>query len=186
VQQDHQQVQPSIPTPIAPPQRSGLRIAAVVFLVAASLLYVRSHVFRAPKHLDVAALDMRKLSGDPLEPASFQGKAVVLNFWAPWCGPCRLETPALQQLQAGHPNDLVVIGVDDDPETYIEAALFATTRGVTYPLVRKNAAMLNSIGATETIPTTFYINSSGAVVHTTVGAVSEARMEAYAKDALHR
>jgi thiol-disulfide isomerase/thioredoxin len=186
VQPDPTQDQLAPPIPIGPPQKSSLRFAAVLFLLAASFLYVRSHVFRAPKHLDVASLEMRKLSGDPLAPAAFQGKAVVLNFWAPWCGPCRSEIPALQQLQAEHSNDLVVIGIDDDPETYVEAALFANMRGVTYPLVRKNAAMINTIGAMETIPTTLYIDASGTVVHTTVGAMSEARMEAYAKDALHR
>lgn len=184
MQQDHPQEEFPSPASIAPPQRSSVRVPAILFLLAASFLYVRSHVFRAPKHLDVATLDMRKLSGDPLQPAAFQGKAVVLNFWAPWCGPCQSETPALQQLQAAHPEDLVVIGVDNDPETYVEAALFANDRGVTYPLVRTSAAMNNSIGAVQTIPTTLYIDASGAVVHTTVGAISEARMEAYAKDAL--
>jgi thiol-disulfide isomerase/thioredoxin len=184
VQQDYPQDPLTTQVPIQPPQRSSLRLAAVLFLIAASFLYVRSHVFRAPKHLNVASLDMRKLSGESLAPAAFQGKAVVLNFWAPWCGPCRSEIPALQQLQAEHSNNLVVIGVDNDPETYVEAALFANMRGVTYPLVRKNAAMINTIGAMETIPTTLYIDASGTVVHTTVGAMSEARMEAYARDAL--
>jgi thiol-disulfide isomerase/thioredoxin len=165
---------------------SNARIPAVIFLIAISLLYIRSNVFRSPKQLNVDALDIRMLSGAPINPRKFLNKVVVLNFWAPWCGPCQTETPWLQQLQAAHPDDLLVIGVDQDPDTYAEAAIFAASHGVTYPIVQNSGAMINAIGAIDSIPTTFYIAPSGKVVHTTTGAISEARMEGYVSDALRR
>jgi len=186
-------VQPDDPQdnqrPLAPDQpreRSKLRIPGVLFLLAISFLYIRSNTFRAPKQLNVDALDIRTLSGNPIHPSRFLGKAVVLNFWAPWCGPCQTETPWLQRLQAAHPDDLLVIGVDQDPETYAEAALFAASHGVTYPIAQSSGAMINAIGSIDSIPTTFYIAPSGKVVHTATGAISEARMESYVSDALHR
>jgi thiol-disulfide isomerase/thioredoxin len=182
MQEDHLQDQQLAPASKA--HKPNTHIPAIIFLLAISFLYFRSNVFRGPKQLSVAALDIKTLSGHPLDPAKFQNKAVVLNFWAPWCGPCQLETPWLQKLQAAHPNDLLVIGVDDDPDTYSEAALFAASQRVTYPIVQKSGAMVNAIGAISSIPTTFYIAPSGKVVHTATGAISEARMESYAMDAI--
>jgi len=184
VQQDIPQYEQSPFAPNRQTERSSLRVPGILFLLAISFLYIRSNVFRSPKQLNVDALDIRTLSGAPLNPRRFLGKVVVLNFWAPWCGPCQTETPWLQQLQAAHPNDLLVIGVDQDPDTYAEAALFAASRGVTYPIVQNSGAMVNAIGSVSSIPTTFYIAPSGKVVHTATGAISEARMESYVSDAL--
>jgi len=186
VQEDYLEYDQPTVAPIRRTQGSSLRVPAVLFLLAISFLYIRSNVFRAPKQLNIDALDIRTLGGNPINPRRFLGKAVVLNFWAPWCGPCRAETPGLQQLQAAHPNDLLVIGVDEDPNTYAEAALFAASHGVTYPIAQTSGAMANAIGAIDSLPTTFYIAPSGAVVHTATGAISEARMEGYVSDALRR
>jgi thiol-disulfide isomerase/thioredoxin len=184
VPQDDLQYQQPAPAPVQGSRRSGAHIPAILFLVAISLLYIRSNVSRNPKQLHVGTLNIKTLSGNPLAASKFQGKAVVLNFWAPWCGPCQTETPWLQQLQTAHPNDLVVIGVDEDPDTYADAALFAASHGISYPVVQMSGAMVNAVGAIYSIPTTFYIASSGEVVHTATGAISEARMEDYARDAL--
>jgi thiol-disulfide isomerase/thioredoxin len=186
VQQDDLQYEQPYLAPVRRSPWSSAGVPAVIFLVAISLLYIRSNISRNPKHLNIDALDIRTLSGNPINPRRFLGKAVVLNFWAPWCGPCQTETPWLQQLQAAHPDDLLVIGVDQDPDTYAEAALFAASHGVTYPIVQTSGAMINAIGAIDSLPTTFYVAPSGEVVHTAIGAMSEARMEGYVSDALHQ
>lgn len=186
MEQDDVQYEQPYRAPVRRSQGSRLRIPAVLFLLAISFLYIRSNVSRNPKRLNIDALDIRTLGGNPINPRKFLGKAVVLNFWAPWCGPCQTETPWLQHLQAAHPDDLIVIGVDQDPNTYAEAALFAASHGVTYPIVQTSGAMVNAIGAVESLPTTFYIAPSGEVVHTAIGAMSEARMEDYVSDALRR
>ena len=184
MQEDHLQYDQPTVEPVRGKQGSSLRVPGVLFLLAISFLYIRSNVFRNPKQLNIDALDIRMLNGAPINPRKFLGKAVVLNFWAPWCGPCQTETPWLQQLQTAHPDDLLVIGVDQDPDTYAEAALFAASHGVTYPIVQTSGAMISAIGAIDSIPTTFYIAPSGKVVHTASGAISEARMESYVRDAL--
>lgn len=186
MQQDDPQYEQRTLVPNRRAAGSGMRLPGILFLLAISFLYIRSNTFRAPKQLNVDALDIRTLSGNPINPRRFLGKVVVLNFWAPWCGPCQTETPWLQRLQAAHPDDLLVIGVDQDPDTYAEAALFAASHGVTYPIAQTSGAMINAIGAIDSIPTTFYIAPSGKVVHTATGAISEARMESYVSDALHR
>lgn len=186
MQQDDLQYEEPTLAPMRPSPWSSNRIPAILFLLAISFLYIRANVSRNPKQLNVDSLDIRTLSGNPINPRKFLGKAVVLNFWAPWCGPCQTEIPWLQQLQAAHPDELLVIGIDQDPDTYAEAAIFAASHGVTYPIVQMSGAMVTAIGAIDSIPTTFYIAPSGAVVHTATGAISEVRMESYVQDTLDR
>ena len=74
------------------------------------------------------------LDGGEVNLAGLQGKVVVLNFWASWCGPCRLEMPDFQKAWEEHQDQGVVfvgIAVDD---TESEASRFAEQVGVTYPL----------------------------------------------------
>lgn len=162
------------------------RLPMVIFVVLASLLYFKFNLFKSPKQLNVASLNLETLNDRPLDLSSVRGKAVVLNFWAPWCGPCQLETPWLQRLQMAHKSNLVVIGVVDDADTYSEAKIFVISHGVTYPIVKKSRAMVDAIGTIAGVPTTFYISPSGAVIHTVSGAISEAGMESYATDAILR
>jgi len=160
------------------------RLPAILFLCLASYLYFRTTVFRAPTHLNVSALNLQFLGGDPVATSRTQNKAVILNFWAPWCGPCIVEMPALQRLQAAHTNDLLIVGIVNDPDTYAEAAVFAATHGITYPILRKSNAMTTTIGAINTIPVTLFVDRTGNVVHSAVGELSEARMQQYAVDIL--
>lgn len=156
----------------------------MLFLGAVSFLYFWFIRFKAPEKLDVGALQLSTQDGHALPENKFRGKAVILNFWAPWCGPCNLEAPWLQGLQDKHPNDLLVIGVDEDPDTNDEIPEFAVRTGIRYPLVIKNVHVRNAIGTLAGVPTTFYVDRSGRVVHTITGAIPESLMETFAHDAL--
>lgn len=158
------------------------RLPEIVFLVAASYFFLRSHVYFAPKTVDMSALALHSIIGTPVPPVALQGKAVVLNFWAPWCPPCRLEMPWLQQLQQEHPN-VAVVGVEDDPEQYEQAKALADQQQVSYMLVRSNAAVQSRFGHVAGLPTTLYISPSGRVVHTVTDVVPEIVMRRYLQDA---
>lgn len=162
------------------------RIPVLLLFALLSLFYFWSVRFKAPKHVDIADLHLTMPDGKPLPASWFQGKAVILNFWAPWCGPCNLEAPWLQEIQSRHAQDLVVIGVNDDPSTNDQIAEFAIRNETRYPLVTTNARVHSVVGGLAGVPTTLYIDRNGAVVHTVTGAVPEARMESFANDAIRR
>ena len=157
------------------------RVFVWVFFIAAAFVLYRAHVYHGPKTVDVAALDLRDLNGEPLPVSELAGKAVVLNFWAPWCGPCRTEMPWLERLQQEHP-EVVVIGVEDDPGVLDEARGMVRSSALKYRTAEPGPQVQRIFGDIRTLPTTLYISASGRVVHTASGLVPETVMRYYVRD----
>ena len=103
---------------------TGIEVAMIVFV--AVLLLHRLVPMRAapPSPANTVTFTLTGLNGKPISPGVYQGKAVLLNFWAPWCPPCRMEIPWLQKLQNENRARLVVVGVVADPDQYAHAAAF--------------------------------------------------------------
>ncbi len=161
------------------------RIPALLVLGFLSYRYLRMQIIKSPKQINVEALGLSQLDRSPIPLPLIHGRAIVLNFWAPWCPPCRIETPWLEKLQTEHPKDLLVVGVVADSEQYSEARDFMAERGGTYPLVRETASIEDAFGKIIGLPTTYYISSSGKVVHSVSGLIPQPLMNRYANDAMH-
>jgi cytochrome c biogenesis protein CcmG/thiol:disulfide interchange protein DsbE len=159
------------------------RIPAIVFVLVAAWFYRRTTAYSAPSQVQVGSLELTGLDGVRLPAEKLQGKAVLINFWAPWCGPCRHEIPWLERLQAEHP-ELVVIGIEDDPDVFPDATSLAASARISYPLVRTSQAVRSTFGHVVELPTTLYISRSGKVLHTVSGLIPETLMNHYAKDAI--
>jgi cytochrome c biogenesis protein CcmG, thiol:disulfide interchange protein DsbE len=121
------------------------------------------------------AIAAERLEGGETTLAEWRGKAIILNFWATWCIPCRLEMPALQTIQDSNEN-IVVVGVNyqESPE---RAQEFVEELGITFPmLLDRNgdlASELDVIG----LPTTFFIDAEGRITGSHVGPVEEAELQ---------
>jgi thiol-disulfide isomerase/thioredoxin len=117
--------------------------------------------------------------------SDFRGKAVLLNFWATWCAPCKIEMPWFVDLQKQYASQgLQVIGVAMDDSGEQAIAKFAREMGVNYPVLIGKESVGDAYGGVEFLPTTFFIDRQGKVVDRVFGLVGHSDIEEDVKKAL--
>jgi cytochrome c biogenesis protein CcmG/thiol:disulfide interchange protein DsbE len=118
------------------------------------------------------AFDLPKLEGEGrVSLASLRGRAVVLNFWASWCDPCRDESPYLERLwREKRAQGLVLVGVNEE-DVSKDARRFARRYGLSYPLVRDKSGGLRDDYRLRGYPETFVVDRRGRVVERVAGPV---------------
>jgi cytochrome c biogenesis protein CcmG, thiol:disulfide interchange protein DsbE len=128
------------------------------------------------------ALSLPALSTGPsLDLAALKGKVVVLDFWAPWCGPCKHEMPVLNKLAQKHAGNVVVVGVLVDPDLDGARAVLKQL-AITYPQVEDDRRAAASAFSVHALPTLVIIDRNGTVRGYRTGFSSEEDME----DAIER
>src|SRR5271169_2375977 len=111
---------------------------------------------------------LTSLDGKPLTLAALQGKVVLLNFWATWCGPCRAEIPDLVALQDRYKDRLQIVGLNvDDEEADIKQYVQET--GINYPVAMTSNDVRVQFGGIPALPTSFVLDTEGRVVQKHVG-----------------
>lgn len=115
---------------------------------------------------------LRDLDGNLISTASWQGKVVLLNFWATWCPPCREEIPELIELANKYKNDLLIIGISMDDGPPEEVKQFAQSAGINYPIVMRSRELVGEYGGVPALPTSFVVNKDGKVVQKHEGLFS--------------
>jgi len=129
------------------------------------------------------ALD--SLEGKTLKLSDYRGKAVLLNFWATWCEPCKIEMPWFVDLQKKYgPQGLQVIGVAMDDAPPKDIAEFAQKMGVNYPIVIGKEEVGAQYGGVQYLPSTFYITRDGKILDRVFGLVSRSEIESNIQKAL--
>ena len=140
---------------------------------------------------------LKDVSGKNVSLANYRGKAVLINFWATWCGPCKIETPWLVQLRDKYAaQGFEVLGVssegdDATPKNKLawdkdKAAIekFVKQEKVPYPVLMGGDSIAKPYGGVEDLPTSFFVNRKGVVVAAQMGLTSESVMEANIRKAL--
>jgi peroxiredoxin len=130
---------------------------------------------------------LRTVEGKKLSLSDYKGKAVLINFWATWCAPCKIEMPWLVDLRTQYaPQGFEILGVsEDDADTPRSKLLkFGQEQHLNYPLLVGDDAVSRKYGGVEFLPTSYFVGRDGKVVAETAGLVSKAEVEASIKKAL--
>ena len=146
-----------------------------VAVVVAAMLFVGFHAARQSGNggsdsLDVAGkpapdFTLESLEGKNIQLSGYRGQAVLLNFWATWCGPCKIEMPWFVELQKEYgPQGLQIVGVAMDDASKDDIAKFVKEMGVNYPILIGKEAVGNQYGGVNVLPTTFFIDRDGKIV----------------------
>ena len=115
-------------------------------------------------------LSVRTLEGRWLSLEELEGKVVVLNFWATWCPPCRIEMPALQRLHEEHADrGLVVLGLSLDRGGAAEVRRYLDREGLDFPVAMAGPGHRRAVGGRAGVPTTLLSDRRGRVRHRVYG-----------------
>lgn len=123
---------------------------------------------------------LASLEGRKVDSASFHGHPMVVNFWATYCGPCKLEMPWFEEFSKKYAaQGLQVLGIDDEQGVTVDDVRNAAHRiGVTYPILIADSKTESAFGLGDYLPVTYYIDAQGRVLAQTPGAPSKDEVEA--------
>ena len=162
-----------------------LSLSAVLFcaLALGCFFAFRSSSTRTAKAESVRPASERKpapefalkdADGRTVRLSDYKGKVVLLNFWATWCGPCRMEVPWLIEMQRDNKDrGFEVLGVSMDDNGWEDVKPFLAEMKINYRVMIGNDETAQDYGGVESLPTTFLIDRDGKIAVVHVGLTSK-------------
>ena len=106
--------------------------------------------------------------------ADYKGKVVLLNFWATWCGPCKIEIPWFVEFNKTYKDrGFSVLGVSLDDDGWKSVKPYLAGKKMDYPVVVGNEQVSQSYGGIDSLPTTFIIDQAGRIAFVHMGLVGK-------------
>ena len=162
-----------------------LILAGICFVLAAGLLILNTS--SATDQVSVSGpaqvgtrfgdFSLADISGGRQSLVNYAGRPVILNIWATWCPPCKAEMPALNTYYQAHQKDgLVILGVNAG-ETRDQAAVFAQTYGLSFPILLDPEEKVMEAAHINDYPTSILIGRDGLVKAVHIGMLTPALLE---------
>jgi len=131
------------------------------------------------------AFTLTSIDGQKVSLSDYKGKAVLVNFWAVWCAPCKIEMPWFAEFRQKYAaQGFEVLGIATDAPSKDEMLKVTARAGVNYPILSADTKVGDAFGGVDYLPESFYIGRDGKVVEETSGLASKDEVEANIKKAL--
>ncbi len=119
------------------------------------------------------------LEGDSVRLSELRGQVVLVNFWATWCPPCRLEMPGFQDVWEDYRDrGVTIVGLSVDRGVRSDVARWVRQREITYPIGFPTGATVRAYGGANVLPTSLLIDREGRIVHRVEGFYAEPALRA--------
>ena len=116
--------------------------------------------------------------GKTVHLSDYQGKVVLIDFWATWCGPCKAEIPWLIELSKKYQDEgLVVLGISMDSDGWTTVKPFVEKMGVSYPILKGTKRVAYLYGDVDALPVAFFVDRQQKVAGIHLGALSRKQCE---------
>src|SRR5215475_3407417 len=121
---------------------------------------------------------LKDADGKTVHLSDYKGKVVLLDFWATWCGPCKIEIPWLKDFQRKYKDKgFEIIGISMDEEGWQVVKPFANEVGINYRLVIGDDTTAQLYGGVDALPTAFVIDREGKIAQVHVGLASKGEIQ---------
>ncbi len=157
-------------------RKVGIGAVAVLVVAGAAYGWARTTEPKGEKAPEVA---VQLLHGGMLSLGDLRGQVVLVNFWATWCPPCRVEMPGFQRVYEARRDDgFTILGLTTDLVSDEQIRWFLEQRGIDYMVGRATRHASESFGGANTLPTSILIDADGRIRKTVVGVYEEASLVA--------
>lgn len=122
---------------------------------------------------ELTTLDGRRVSRDAL-----RGQVVLVNFWATWCPPCRVEMPGFQDVYDRRKSQgFTIVGVSTDAAGSAHVARWLREHGITYPVAMASGGIVRDFGGVRGLPMSFLLDRQGRIRHQVYGVFAELTLD---------
>jgi peroxiredoxin len=116
-------------------------------------------------------LELAGADGGSIRLSQLKGNVILLNVWATWCGPCRVEMPAMEQLYRTFPRkEFEILAVSTDPQGAVVTRPFQQEMGFTFPILHDSEYRVGLTYGARTLPMTFMVDRQGVIRQKIFGA----------------
>lgn len=127
-------------------------------------------------HFTLATLD-----GDSISLSDLRGQVVLVNFWASWCPPCRVEMPGFERIYRDRARDgFTIVGIVTDTFARNRITAFLAEHDITYPILLATPSVVRDYGGIDALPESFLIDRQGRIRHRVIGFFAEPALRAAA------